>query len=66
MSCARISALVIASLRGVDEELDDGLSIACTVVGERLNVPVGIVQQPGGDGQNHVASDAAGEQERGR
>ena len=52
-------------LRGVDEELDDGLSIACTVVGERLNVPVGIVQQPGGDGQNHVASDAAGEQERG-
>ena len=52
-------------LRSVDEELDDGLSIACTVVGERLNVPVSIVQQPGGDGQNHVASDAAGEQERG-
>ena len=52
-------------LRGVDEELDDGFGVACTVVGERLNVPFGIVQQAGGDGQNHVAGDAAGEQERG-
>ena len=31
-------------LYGVNEELDDGLGIACTVVGERLNVPFGIVQ----------------------
>ena len=47
--------MVIAFCGGVDEELDDGLGIARTVVGERLNVPIGIVQQPGGDGRNHVA-----------